>query len=137
MVKIAFVSKNNACRSQIAECVCKQLAQENVECFSAGVVKKSKINSYAVGILEEKYNIDITLTQYPKTLEELPRVDIVIAIGDDLGGINLPHKHCETWNIEDPNRKGYYEFEHCVNEFEQKIKDLLCRINKCSDVEKI
>lgn len=137
MIKIAFVSKNNACRSQIAECVCKQLAHDNMECFSAGVVKKNKINSFAVGILEEKYNIDITLSQYPKTLDELPRVDIVIAIGDDLEEINVPHKHFEAWSIEDPNRKGYYEFEHCVNEFEYKIKDLFRRIDKCTDIEKI
>ena len=39
-LKVAFIYVHNSCRSQIAEALCRYLAEDVFDCYSAGTVTK-------------------------------------------------------------------------------------------------
>lgn len=83
--KVAFVCNHNSCRSQIAEALGKQLAGDVFDCYSAGTIIKSEINPDAVRLVKSLYNIDMTLTQYNKKIDDIPAPDIVVLMGLQCG----------------------------------------------------
>lgn len=86
--KVAFICTHNSCRSQIAEALGKYYADDLMECYSAGTETKPAINSDAVRLVKEIYGIDMSQTQYSKTLDQIPPVDIVITMGC---GVQCPY----------------------------------------------
>jgi arsenate reductase len=82
--KVAFIYVHNSCRSQIAEALGKHFAGDVFESFFAGTETKPRINQDTVRLMKELYDIDIEKTQYSKLLNEIPSVDIVIAIGSTI-----------------------------------------------------
>ena len=76
--KVAFICVHNSCRSQIAEALGKLLAGDVFESYSAGTETKDKINEDATRLMKEIYNIDMEISQKPKTLDKLPPIDIAI-----------------------------------------------------------
>ena len=48
MIKVAFICVHNSCRSQIAEALCKHIAGDVFEAYSAGIETKPQINQDAV-----------------------------------------------------------------------------------------
>lgn len=79
--KVAFICVHNSCRSQIAEALGKLLASDVFESYSAGTEIAKKINSDAVRTMKRLYGIDLTQTQRPKTVSEIPLPDIVVSMG--------------------------------------------------------
>ena len=94
MKKVAFICVHNACRSQIAEALGKHYAANVFESYSAGTEIKGEINSDAVRMMKEMYNIDMK-KQSPKVLTEIPPVDIVITMGCDVQCPHLASKYGE------------------------------------------
>jgi arsenate reductase len=78
MIKVAFICVHNFCRSQIAEALGRHFASDVFESYSAGTERKPQINQDAVRLMKELYGIDMEKTQYPKLLDDIPPVDIVI-----------------------------------------------------------
>ena len=124
MKKVAFICVHNSCRSQIAEALCKHLAGDVFECYSAGTKTKPQINQDAVRLVKKLYNIDMEKTQYSKLLSDIPPVDIAVTMGCNVECPFLPCKHREDWGLEDPTGKDDDEFLEVIHLIETKVKEL-------------
>lgn len=128
--KVAFVCTHNSCRSQMAEAISKIIAPDAFDAYSAGTEVKTEINSDAVKVIKELYGVDITQTQHPKLLEELPPVDIVVTMGCRVQCPYLPCRHREDWALEDPTGKSEEDFFNTANIIKEKIAELSKLISK-------
>lgn len=122
--KVAFVCVHNSCRSQIAEALGKHLAADVFESYSAGTEPKDRINPDAVRLVKELYGIDMEKTQYPKLIEALPPVDVLVTMGCNVSCPSLPSKHREDWGLADPTGKSDAEFKAVINQIEEKVSKL-------------
>lgn len=127
MKKVAFVCVHNSCRSQMAEAFGQVLGLNVFESYSAGTEERDCINQDAVRIMKE-IGIDMELTQRPKLLEEIPKVDIVITMGCNVKCPNLPCSHREDWGLDDPSGKSDEEFRYTRDTIKKKVEDLVRRI---------
>lgn len=128
--KVAFVCSHNSCRSQMAEAISKIVASDAFDAYSAGTDVKTEINPDAVKIIKKLYGVDMTQTQHPKLLEELPPVDIVVTMGCGVQCPHLPCKHREDWGLEDPTGKPDEAFVNTANIIKEKIAELSKLISK-------
>jgi arsenate reductase len=126
--KVAFICTHNSCRSQMAEAISKKLAADVFEAYSAGTEIKKVINPDAVRLIRKLYGVDMTATQRPKLLAELPAVDIVVTMGC---GVQCPYLSCkyrENWGLGDPTGKAEADFIETAKLIEEKINGLKERI---------
>ena len=124
MKKVAFICVHNSCRSQIAEALCKHLAGDVFECYSAGTETKPNINADAVRLVKQLYGIDMEKTQYSKLLSDIPPVDVVVTMGCNVECPFLPCKHREDWGLDDPIGKSDEEFIKVINQIKEKVLEL-------------
>ena len=122
--KIAFICVHNSCRSQIAEALGKHLASDVFESYSAGTEIKSSINQDAVRIMKEMYGIDMEQTQYSKLILDIPKPDIAISMGCNVGCPFIGRTFDDNWGLDDPTGKSDEEFEIVIKEIEHKIIQL-------------
>lgn len=127
--KVAFVCVHNSCRSQIAECLGKLLANDVFDSFSAGTEVRH-INPDAVRLMKQLYGADLEKTQYSKLLSAIPVPDIVILMGCNVHCPILPSQYTENWNLEDPTGKSDEEFLVTIRTIEQKILQLKEKLKK-------
>ena len=130
MKKVAFVCVHNSCRSQIAEALGKHLASNVFESYSCGSETKERINPDAVRLMKELYGIDMEKTQFCKTVDLLPQVDIVISMGCEVTCPYLGKEFYDDWNLEDPTGKSDEKFIEIIHEIEQKIIVLKRNLSK-------
>jgi arsenate reductase len=126
--RVAFICTHNSCRSQMAEALGKLLAGDVFESYSAGTQAGGRINPDAVRVMKRLYGIDMELTQRPKSLEQLPPVDIVITMGC---GVQCPFLACtmrEDWALADPTGKDDAEFEKTAGIIETRIRELIGKV---------
>ena len=126
--KVAFICVHNSCRSQIAEALGKELAADVFESYSAGTETKPQINQDAVRLIKQCYGIDMERTQYSKTLEKLPPIDIVVTMGCNVQCPFLPCKYREDWGLEDPSGKEDSFFLQTIQSIHQKVEELKNKI---------
>ncbi|MDE8039168.1 arsenate reductase ArsC [Erysipelothrix rhusiopathiae] len=126
--KVAFICVHNSCRSQMAEAVSKLLASDTFEAYSAGTHSKDKINSDAVKNVKKYYDYDMSVSQKPKVLEDIPEADIVITMGCNVDCPFLPSKHREDWGLDDPSGLGDEAFELTLQTIVNKVCELKQRI---------
>lgn len=126
--KVAFICVHNSCRSQMAEVIAKLKASDIFEAYSAGTETKDRINQDAVSVVKELYHVDMELSQYSKTIDTLPPVDIVITMGCNVHCPHLPAKHREDWGLDDPTGQPKETFIDTAKTIEKKIIDLMERI---------
>lgn len=126
--KVAFICVHNSCRSQMAEAISKLLAADKYEAYSAGTETKVHINPDAVSVILQLYGVDMTKSQRPKLLSDLPPVDVVVTMGCNVQCPFLPARHREDWGLEDPTGKGMDEFLETAKAIENKVRDLKSRI---------
>ena len=119
--KIAFVCVHNSCRSQIAEALGKHLASDVFESYSAGTEIKSSINQDAVRIMKEMYGIDMEQTQYSKLILDIPKPDIAISMGCNVGCPFIGRAFDDNWGLEDPTEKSDDEFVITIKKIEEHI----------------
>ena len=126
--KVAFICVHNSCRSQMAEAIAKSLAGDILEAYSAGTETKGAINPDAVVTIKELYGVDMTESQKPKLLSEIPPVDIVVTMGCNVACPTLPCQHREDWGLDDPTGKGRMAFIHTAELIEEKVLELRDRL---------
>lgn len=119
--KIAFICVHNSCRSQIAEALGKHLASDVFESYSAGTEIKSSINQDAVRIMKEMYGIDMKQTQYSKLILDIPKPDIAISMGCNVGCPFIGRTFDDNWGLEDPTEKSDDEFVITIKKIEEHI----------------
>ena len=128
--KIAFICVHNSCRSQIAEALGKHLASDVFESYSAGTEIKSSINQDAVRIMKEMYGIDMEQTQYSKLISDIPKPDIAISMGCNVGCPFIGRKFDDNWGLEDPTGKSDEEFKKVIDEIRMQIFILKQRLDE-------
>ena len=129
MPVVAFICVHNSCRSQMAEALSKLYASEVYEAVSAGTELKDMINPDAIATVHRLYGVDMTTTQHPKLLSDIPsRVDVLVTMGCNVVCPFLPNQHTEDWGLEDPSGKGPEAFEVTARIIEAKVKDLADRM---------
>lgn len=122
--KIAFICVHNSCRSQIGEALGKHLAFDVFESYSAGTEVKPQINQDAVRIMKELYGIDMEQTQYSKLISDIPKPDIAISMGCNVGCPFIDRAFDGNWGLEDPTGKEDEEFKVIIQKIESKILQL-------------
>lgn len=127
---VAFICVHNSCRSQIAEALGKHLAGDVFESYSAGTETKSTINQDAVRLMKEIYGIDMEQTQHSKLLGELPKIEIVVTMGCDVGCPILPGQHVEDWGLDDPTGKGDEVFRQTIRAIHENVLTLKDAVEK-------
>lgn len=103
--KVAFICVHNSCRSQIAEALGKYLASDVFESYSAGTQTKPQINQDAVRIMKKMYGIDMEKNQYSKLISEIPKPDIAISMGCNVGCPFIGRSFDDNWGLDDPTGK--------------------------------
>ena len=126
--KVAFVCVHNSCRSQMAEAVSKLYAKDFFDAYSAGTHTKPEINQDANRIVKNRLDVDMNATQYSKTLDAIPEVDIVITMGCNVECPFVPSRHQEDWGLDDPSGLSDVEFERTLSLIMEKVMDLKQRI---------
>ena len=119
--KVAFVCVYNSCRSQIAEVLGKHYASDVFESYSAGTEIVNQINQDAVRLIKDIYNIDMEKTQYSKSINDLPKIDIVITMGCNVTCPIIESDYREDWGLDDPSGKSDDEFRKTIKAIENNI----------------
>ena len=121
MKKVAFICVHNSCRSQIAEALGKHLAGDVFESYSAGTETKPQINQDAVRLMKQLYGIDMELTQYSKTFDQIPQPDIAISMGCDVGCPYIGREFDHNWGLPDPTGESDGFFVDVIKRIEENI----------------
>lgn len=127
-LKIAFVCIHNSCRSQMAEAIFKDLTKDKYEVYSAGTERYHEVKPLAIKVIEE-LGINIK-DQYPKLINDIPNVDIVITMGCGVDCPLIPSIFTEDWNLEDPSGKDISEFRITRDKIIELSKLLIDKIDK-------
>ena len=127
-VKVAFICVHNSCRSQMAEALCRHLANDVFEAYSAGTETKPRINPDAVRIIKQLYNIDMEAMQHSKLIADIPNPDILITMGCNVVCPWIPNQHQEDWGLDDPSGLPDDAFIKTAQIIEQNIKKLKARV---------
>ena len=127
-LNIAFICVHNSCRSQMAEAITRHLYNDMFNVFSAGTHKKDKINQDAVKTISSIYAVDMNESQYPKTLNELPDVDIVITMGCGVECPFLKSSYVEDWGLDDPTGKPLDAYIETAKQIEEKLLSITHKI---------
>ena len=122
--RVAFVCVHNACRSQMAEAIARILAGDVFDSFSAGTETKPAIDPTAVRLVREQYGVDMTETQYSKTLDALPEVDVVVTMGCNVQCPSLPCRRREDWGLDGPTGKEDIVYLAVMDTIRQRVLDL-------------
>lgn len=128
--KVAFICTHNSCRSQMAEAISKLVAADAFDAYSAGTEIKKEINPDAVRVIKKLYGVDMTQSQRPKLIEEIPPADIVVTMGCGVQCPYLPCKHREDWGLEDPTGKPDEAFMQTADTVKEKILELVKYISQ-------
>ena len=115
--KVAFICVHNSCRSQIAEALGHYLAFDVFESYSAGTETKPFINQDAVRIMKQMYGIDMEEAQYSKLINDIPKPDIAISMGCNVGCPFIGRPFDDNWGLEDPTGKSDEEFVKIIYVF--------------------
>lgn len=128
MKRVAFICVHNSCRSQIAEALGKHLGGDVFESFSAGIETKPHINQDAVRLMKQLYGIDMELSQYSKTIDSIPPVDIAVSMGCGVACPYIGRAFDDDWGLPDPT--GQYDdvFIETIKEIEYKIRELVDKL---------
>ena len=123
--KVAFICVHNSCRSQMAEALGRHLAGNVFESYSAGTETKPQINQDAVRLMKEIYGIDMEADgQHSKLITEIPKVDIAISMGCNVGCPFIGKSFDDNWGLEDPTGKSDEDFKTVMKEIEKRVLEL-------------
>lgn len=124
-LNVGFICVHNSCRSQMAEAIAHYKYSDLMNVYSAGTDVSREINADAVRIINDIYGLDMTITQQPKLISEIPDLDVVITMGCDVVCPVVDNQYTEDWNLDDPTGLADEEFLNIINEIEDKLKKLL------------
>lgn len=74
--------------------------------------------------MKQMYGIDMEEAQYSKLINDIPKPDIAISMGCNVGCPFVGRPFDANWGLEDPTGKIDEEFVYVIKEIESKILDL-------------
>lgn len=128
--KVAFICVHNSCRSQIAEALGKALASDVFESYSAGTETRPQINPDAVRLMKALYGIDMEQAQYSKQISDIPKPDIAISMGCNVGCPFIDRPFDDNWGLDDPTGKSDEAFQKVIDEIRLRIMELKQRLER-------
>lgn len=128
--KVAFICVHNSCRSQMAEALGRKYASDVFESYSAGTALKERINPDAVRLMKQLHGIDMERSQKSKTIDQIPRPDILVSMGCLEGCPYIGRAFDEDWQLEDPTGKPDEQFIAVIRQIEGRVLELKERIAK-------
>lgn len=109
----------------MAEALCRHLAGDVFESYSAGTETKPQINQDAVRLMKKIYGIDMEAEgQYSKLISQIPEVDIAVSMGCNVSCPFIGRGFDADWGLEDPTGKSDEEFIAVIEEIEKKLLEL-------------
>ncbi len=116
-MKVLFVSKQNSCRTKLAEAVFNRISPHNMHAISAGIEPDKELTSIVVN-MAGKFSLELT---EPRKLnrEMVEDADYVVSFEEDIGGINVN----EVWKIEVPESED--EFGRVLQKIQENVKHLV------------
>jgi arsenate reductase len=132
---IVFLCTHNACRSQIAEGLMRELYADKVNVYSAGSTPVKEVNKFAILIMKER-GIDIS-KHHPKHMDDInvEIVDLTVTLCANNGDVcpsftnKIVKKHLHH-EFDDPSQKpmteevGLSEFRRVRDEIEAFLRKL-------------
>ena len=129
--KVLFICTGNACRSQIAHGLLKDLSSEIFEVFSAGS-HPSKVHPISIAVMEE-IGIDISKHTSDHIDDYLDKnIDIVITVCDNANHAcpNFPENVKRIhWGIDDPFRSWNFDINQLTT-FRETREEIKLRVLK-------
>jgi len=129
--KVIFICTGNSCRSQIAEGILKNHANNKFEVFSAGS-NPSRLHPASISVMQE-WGIDISHHKSESLNKYVNKnIDIVITVCDNANQScpNFPNSKLKLhWNIKDPFH-GWSNNENDLHPYRLTRDDLKNRIDK-------
>ena len=132
--KVLFVCTGNSCRSQIAEGLLRDMADDRFDVFSCGT-HPSRVHPNAIAVMDE-WGIDISNHTSDDINDYLDTgINIIISVCDHAnrlcpifpGDVQRVH-----WSVDDPFR-GWNQDESQLDNFRETRQDLKIRIQKLLD----
>ena len=74
--------------------------------------------------MKKLYGIDMEKTQYSKLISDIPKPDIAISMGCNVGCPFISREFDDNWGLEDPTGKADEDFKIIIAEIESKILQL-------------
>lgn len=130
MKKVLFVCIENSNRSQMAEAFANIHGKGRVEAFSAGSKPSGVVNLKAIETMKE---LGYDLTKHKsKSVEDFLKMSfeyvVTMGCGDECPFI--PAKHRLDWQIPQPKDMDKDEFRKVRDMIEEKVKELIEKIQK-------
>ena len=119
---VAFVCTHNACRSQMAEALARQLLPHGTKTFSAGTNPASHVDAGALAELARRGVSTNGLR--PKPLSQLPRMDWLVTMGCGVSCPSLPCAHREDWGLDDPMGGSPRAYQDCADAIVRHLRQL-------------
>lgn len=128
MPAILFVCIHNACRSQIAEAICRQLAPSSWVIASAGSKPSTQVDPKAVEILK-RHSLTMNSLR-PKGFSQLPAGEWTHVAQMGCGDVcpYVPAKKYIEWDIPDPNDGPMSLYEALYDDLTRRIQGLIQEI---------
>ncbi|MCC6107897.1 MAG: ArsR family transcriptional regulator [Coriobacteriaceae bacterium] len=133
-VKIAFICTHNACRSQMAEALAREILPAWAEPCSAGTDPAPVIDPGAAAELARRGISAKGL--HPKPLSAIGKADIAVTMGCGVSCPALPCTHREDWELEDPMGGAPEGYEECADRIAEHLRELsrrLCQQRAAAD----
>ena len=124
--KILFISRNDACRSQMAAAFFKSYDQGHFRVMTAGYDPAKEIRTETIKIMAEK-RLDL-LYFSPCSIENLESAqhfDTIIYIGEKSDDSDLSALQVQTWKINTPEKLSLENIRSLRDEIESRVKSLL------------
>jgi arsenate reductase len=132
--KVLFVCTGNSCRSQIAEGLLRDMADDQFDVFSCGT-QPSRVHPNAIAVMEE-WGIDISNHTSDNINDYLDGgINIVISVCDHANKLcpifpgDAQRIH---WSVDDPFQ-GWNQDASQLDNFRETRQDLKIRIQKLLD----
>jgi len=133
--KVLFLCIGNACRSQMAEAIAKQVASDVIDPSSAGLVAFGEITGPTLAVLSE-HGISAD-GQHSKTLrsEDVSGTELLINMtGRTSDSIfDAPSVPSEDWDVGDPFGLHLSVYRKIRDQIEARVEDLARRLREKAD----
>ncbi|WP_096086879.1 arsenate reductase ArsC [Agaribacterium haliotis] len=107
-MNILFICTHNRCRSILSEAICRQLAGDKIQAWSAGSQPVGQVHPLSLKYLEAKaYNTEGLSSQSWNDFEQV-KPEIVVTVCDSAANESCPVWFAEGikvhWGLEDPSK---------------------------------
>ena len=74
--------------------------------------------------MKELYGIDMEESQYSKMIDDIPKPDLAISMGCNVGCPFIGRAFDDNWELDDPTGKSDDDFKDIIRKIEEKILEL-------------